>query len=362
MVCPFCGKEIPDGAAFCDFCKNSAEPEREEPADEYGVYDEFGDAEEDVAPDDGYPEEPDAPEADAKEESGKARMRGKRGKGAVTACILLAALLCLLVAGIALSGIVKYTTRDAVIKRSVMRDGLDAYPVSDESGEKSFSEFICGIIENSGKELGLKRRDINKLLKEDALKAYFANVFVGYKNDLLRGDRFEPYNCKEIADWMFNHPDVVKKVTGVTVGEEAGDRLKEGLGNNELDIGSGSFEDIVGVDRGAAVFLTSDVFLYVSLVLCVGLAALIFILSDYDPRFFLTCLGAVLLSAGIVLLAVFGYIMIAGYGARFLSSVLLSAALKPFIAVCAALIVSGAALAAICYVLGKKRRKAQKRY
>ena len=42
MVCPFCGKEIPDDSVTCEFCKNSVAPEQDGTLDEYGVYDEFG--------------------------------------------------------------------------------------------------------------------------------------------------------------------------------------------------------------------------------------------------------------------------------------------------------------------------------
>ena len=287
----------------------------------------------------------------------------KKNKSTAVACIVLSVFMCLFVIITALSGIARYVTKDSVIKTTVIENGFDDYPVNTGESEMSLTEFLCDIIEKNGKDLGFKRRDVNKLLKEESIKEYFADVFVDYKDDLFKGtkdsknkSKIGQYNCGDIAEWMYNNADTVKKITGVTVDAKARDQLKEGLQLNTLNLGSNNFKDLFGVDRGLATFFMSSIFFYISLVLCVGLAILIFISADFDFRFFLSCVGVVFLVAGIILLAFFGFIMIAGSGSGFLSSTLTSATLMPFVIVCGASVLLGVLFEVIYYLTGKKRR------
>ena len=357
MFCKYCGKEVPDGSEYCRFCGQSLTSDAE--TDDYGVYDEYV-TDEEVAPEDALPE--DIPDDEPDEEpdtltEGRRRRVKKVGKGAVAACVVLAILMGLFMAAAALSGIARYVIRDQTVKETVINDGFDDYPVNTGEEKKSFSDYLCDITEQSGKDLGFKKRDIVRLLKNRSFREYFAEIIVDHKTDLFKGSDLKEYDCADIADWMFSNADTVKNITGVNVDAAARDKLKSGLDDYTLDFGKEPFKETFGVDRGFVTFFTSEIFLFVSLVLCLGLASLIFITSDFNAKFFFTCVGMVFLAVGIVLLGVFGFLMIAGSGSGFIRSVLLSASLKPFIFVCAASVLLGVLIETVCFVAGKKREK-----
>ena len=357
MFCKYCGKEVPDGSEYCRFCGQSLVSGAE--TDDYGVYDEYL-TDEKAAPEDATPE--DIPEDETDEEpgtpgAGRRRREKSVGKGAVAACVVLAVLMCLFTVAAALSGIARYVIRDRTVKETVINDGFDDYPVNTGEEKKSLSEYLCDITEQSGKDLGFKKRDVLRLLKERSFREYFAEIIVDYKTDLFKGSDLEEYDCADIADWMFSNADTVKNITGVNVDAEARDRLKSGLDDYTLDFGKESFKETFGVNRGFVTFFTSEIFFFVSLVLSLGFASLIFITSDFSARFFFTCVGMVFLAAGIVLLGAFGFLMIAGSGSGFIKSVLLSASLKPFVVVCAASVLLGVFTETVCFIVGKKREK-----
>ena len=387
MYCGNCGSEIPDGSEFCERCGNhpvhehkpgggpargpaddagygpSGGPEADEPqVDGYEIYDQFGEEERPLSEDETLQKEDIYGSFDLEDEDRPKERRDKKVSGGTAAvCIILSVLMCLFAAAAAASGIARYAVRDDVVKNSVVRSDLDDYPVESDGRKTNLSEYLCEAIENSGKELGFKKRDINKLLKERSVKEYFGEVFVGYKNDLTDGNEITPYNCGDIAGWMYENADTVKKVSGIDVDAEARDLLANSLRNSQLDLGGASFEELIGVDRGVATFLMSDVFFYVSTVLFAGLALLVFVCSDYNFRFFLSCVGVVLLAAGIILLVFFAFLMIAGRGSGVLAAILLTATLKPFIVVCAAAVLLGVVCEVVSYFARRNSRSVKKR-
>ncbi len=356
MICARCGKKIPEGSDFCPFCNDDLAPD-----DDYGVYDEFDGGEPGVAAADGASYE-DRDEPDVFGGNKKERDR-KIGRGAAAACVVLSVIACIILTATALSGVARYVARDRVIRQTVVKMGPDAYSVNTGDKEESFASFLGDAIEENGKTYGFKKRELNLLMKDDSVREYFADIVADYKNDLFKGategaggEATGEYDCGAFADWMYENSDVVKRITGVAVDERVRDRLKSGLGSNVLSLGSDSFKEVFGIDRDIATFAASDVFFYICAVLSAGLFLLIFIISDFNFRYFLSCAGVVLLAAGIALLLVFGYIMIAGSGSGFLSSVMTSASLIPFVTVCGAAVLLGVFLEVIYYLTGKKRR------
>ena len=375
MYCRNCGKELPEGTIVCGFCGSYAEqpadPARADNADPdkmsdgyevfdiydgfpapspepgYGVYDEFAEGES-GKPGDGN-------------EKGLANKEKEAGRSGVVVCALLSAFLALLFLAAAISGALRYVFRDGVIKESVADSSFEELYINSDDKRITFHDFLCGTIESAGQSLGLKKRDISKLIKERPIKEHFGEVFAEYKNRFIKGGEIEPYNCGDIADWMYENADAVKEVTGVKIDETARNTLKSALEATSLDLGIDSFEDLFGINRGAATFIMSDVFHYVVLVLCAGIAALIFVCCDFEFKKTFVYLGWAAIAVGVILIGAFVYLTIAGSDAGFLASLLLRAALKAVIIACAVSIFCGVAFLLAAHFIEiriKKRTKA----